>query len=83
MYDEGKCIDFFFINQDIQFDKFTALIATEFIIKRSISSGTGFQCIKEIIDNLIQRELVFQKCTCLLPYIPFRYTDHGVPGRDP
>ena len=65
MYDEGKCIDFFLINQDIQFDQFTALIATEFIIKRSISSGTGFQCIKEIIDNLIQRELVFQQCSRL------------------
>ena len=65
MYDEGKGIDFFLINKDIQFDQITALVTAELIIKGSISSGTGFECIEEIIDDLIQRQFVFQKCSRL------------------
>ena len=66
MYDKGKSIHFFFVYQNIQFHKLAALISAEFVIQRSIASGTGFQCIKEIVDDLVERQVVFQKRTGLL-----------------
>ena len=64
MYNKRKCIDFFFIDKNVKLHKLTALITTQLIIKRGISSGSGFQRIKEIINNLIQRKFIFQKRTC-------------------
>ena len=65
MHDKGQGIYFFFIDQNIQLHKLRRLIALELIIKGCITSGTGFQRIKEIVDDLIERKLIFQKCSCL------------------
>jgi len=61
MNDEGEGIHRFPIDQDIQFDQIGPLITLEFIIKGSIASGSGFQCIKEIIDDLIEGQLIFEQ----------------------
>ena len=52
-YDKGQRIHLFTVDQDIQLDKIALLIAKKLIIKGCISTGTGFQGIKEIIDDLI------------------------------
>ena len=65
MHNKRKGIHFFFIYQNIQFHKLTSLITTKFVIQRRISSGTRFQGIKEIVNNLIQWKLIFQKSSCL------------------
>ena len=63
MNDEGQCVHFFFIYKNIQFHQRGTLIAFHLIIEGSVTSGTGFQRIKEIINDLIQRKGVLQECT--------------------
>ena len=61
MDDEGKCIHFFLIYKDIQFHKLGALIAFHLIIKGSIASGAGFQCVEEVVNDLVQGQGVSQE----------------------
>ena len=43
--------------QNVQLHKVGLLIAKHLIIKRCITSGAGFQRIKEIVNDLIQRQV--------------------------
>ena len=69
MNNKGKGVYLFLIYKNIQLHKLAALITAEIIIKRCISSGSGFQSVKEVINNLIQRQLIFQKRTGFLHII--------------
>ena len=66
MYDEGKRVHFLFVNKDIQFHQLRLYVSLEFIVKGCISSGTGLQRIEEIINDLIEGKIIFQKGTGLL-----------------
>ena len=59
MNNKGQGIHLFLVDQNIQLHQLRRLIALHIIIKGCIASGAGFQCIKEIVNDLIQRQLIF------------------------
>ena len=70
----------------IRISSFTSsdlLIALHLIIEGSISSGAGFQSIEEVVDDLIQRKLVFQKGAGLLHIFHAQVDRLGAPGKAP
>ena len=54
------------VDQDIQLHQRRLHIALQFIVERSIASGTGLKCIEEIIDDLVERQLIFKQSSGLL-----------------
>ena len=60
MHDKRQRIHFLFVDQNIQFYKFGRFIALHFIVKGCISTGSGFECVEKVINNLIQRQFIFQ-----------------------
>jgi len=66
MDDKGKGVHLFLVDQDIQLHQLGTLVARQLIVKRSIASGTGFQRVKEVVDDLIEGQAVTQHCPGLL-----------------
>ena len=63
MHDKRKRVNFLPVNQNIQLHKPGFFISLHVIIKRGISPGPGFQCVKEIIYDFIQGKFIFQQGT--------------------
>ena len=53
VYDKGKGIHLFLVDQNIQLHQIRLLIALHFIVKGRIAPGSGLQGIKEVINDLI------------------------------
>ena len=54
-YDKGKCIHDLAVEQDVEFDQLTRTIIGKFVVKGCITAGAALECVKEIIDNFVER----------------------------
>src|SRR5699024_5535938 len=64
-HDKGEGVHFLFIDQDVKLDKLGSLVSHHLIVKGSIPPGSCFQCIKEIVDDLIERKMILQDSALL------------------
>ncbi len=58
MDNEGQRVYLLLVDQDIKLHQIRLYILVHLIIEGRITSGTRFQRIKEIIDDLIQRQMI-------------------------
>ena len=50
---KAQCVDGIAIEQHIHLHQIRAAVFLDLIIERSVATGAGFECVKEIIDNFI------------------------------
>ena len=60
MDDKGEGIDRLFVDKNIHLDKFGLLISLELIVEGSISPGPGFEGVKEVINDLVERQFILE-----------------------
>ena len=60
MHDGGKRVARFAVQQNIQFDKFRALVTRKIVIKRGITFRAGFQAVKKVVNDFVERKKIFQ-----------------------
>src|SRR5581483_2978680 len=58
--DDGKRIDRFAGDQDVELDHGRIPIAGEVIVERGVSAGNGFQAVVEIENDFVERQFVLQ-----------------------
>ena len=58
MHDKRQRVDHLAVQQNIELDEVGLAVADELVIKRGITLCARFQRIKEVKDNLIERQLM-------------------------
>ena len=66
VYDKGKCIHLLAVEQEIQLAKLAGHVARQLIVQGRIAARARLERIKEVVNDLVERQLVVQLDSILI-----------------